>query len=293
MTKLLWRVVAAGAVTVFIASGAGVSATASTRTECVPDASYGACRIADYSDVVPAEVVTVRGSGQAAEAGAWFESSLVARVQTGPDLGEPNVSVTFTIVGTSGSRFAVSADPNVRVSRDGSTVTVTSVNDPGSPARHGTAETPRLIAGQSPGAFAVRADVAGVGVPAVFELAVVAGAVTQLVRDSGHGQSAAPYTPFDHNLRVVARNSAGSPVEGVPVTFLIEGPTGSTFADGTVRSTGYTDVAGLAGSARVYAGDSGPLAVVAWVEGGPSVTFELTVAGSTHLHKNPVTGELW
>lgn len=293
MTKLLWRVVAAGAATVFIASGAGVPATASASTEWVSDSWTGTGRIVDYSEAAPTEVVTVQGAGQAAEAGAWFGSSLVARVQSGPDVGEPNVSVTFTIQGMSGSRFAVSADPNVRVSRDGSSVTVTSVNDPGSPARHGTAESPRLVAGPVPGAFAVRAEVAGVSAHAVFEAEVVAGAVTRLAKESGHGQVAAPYTPFDANLRVVARNSAGSPVQGAQVKFMIQGPTGSTFADGTVTGTAYTDVAGLAGSARVYAGDSGPVTVLAWIEGGPSVTFDLTVTGNTRLHKNPVTGELW
>lgn len=233
------------------------------------------------------EVVAHQGAGQSVEAGGSF-ADLAARVQstTAGRIPVPGASVTFTVTGVTGSRFAASDDPAVRVADDGSSVTVTTGDD-------GLAHAPQLIAGPQPGAFSVRAESDGRADHAVFEAEVVAGAVTSLLHVSGSNQVAEPSTTFAQNLRVVARNSSGAAVQDVPVTFQIQGATGSVFADGSLASVGHTDGEGLAGSARVVAGDSGSVTVVARVAGGPSVTFYLTVSGDTHLRRNPVTGEQW
>lgn len=234
-------------------------------------------------------VVMLSGAGQSAERGATFADVLAARVESVRGLGVPDVPVTFTIEGATGSTFAPSDGPGVRVAADGSSVTVTTVDDPETPGRTGTAIAPAIVAGVSPGSFAVVIDAAGVTGSTRIELEVVAGAVTGLQIAGGDEQSVAPYTAFDHNLRVQAYNSSGAPVQGVPVTFAIQGPTGSTFADGTTSTVSTSDLDGLAGSLRVLAGDSGQVTVAATVAGGPSVTFYLTVTGSTHLGLDPLT----
>lgn len=234
-------------------------------------------------------VVVLSGAGQTAERGAAFAAPLGVRVESARGWGVPDVPVTFTIQGATGSTFAPSDEPGVRVAADGSSVTVTTVDDLETPGRTGTATAPAIVAGESPGSFTVVVDATGVTGLTLIELAVVAGTVTGLQIAGGDEQSTAPYTAFEHNLRVQARNSSGAPVQGVPVTFAIQGPTGSTFADGTTSAVSTTDSDGLAGSLRVLAGDSGQVTVVATVAGGPLVTFYLTVTGSTHLGLDPLT----
>jgi len=107
----------------------------------------------------------------------------------------------------------------------------------------------------------------------------------------GDGQSTEPYEPFASNLKVRVANTAGAPVQDEAVTFTIQGATGSRFADNTAQTTAYTDEDGLAGTMRIIAGDSGTVTVVARIGDGSSVTFRLTVTGSTFLGLNPVTGE--
>lgn len=233
----------------------------------------------------PERVEKVGGDGMSAEAGAYFGEPLVARVVSASGAGVGDIPVTYSVQGGTGSRFAASADPGVRVADDGASVTVTSL--PGT----GAAVTPRLIAGPQPGAFAVRAVADGVPSAVTFDLEVVAGEATGLTIHKGDGQSTAPYEPFASNLQVKVTNSAGEAVQGVGVTFEIQGPTGSLFADSTNSATAITDSSGLAGTTRIIAGDSGTVTVVARIPGGTTVTFSLTVTGSTHLGLNPVTGE--
>lgn len=237
----------------------------------------------------PESVMVLSAAGQSAERGATFAESPGVRVESSRGSGVADVEVTFTIQGSTGSAFAPSDEPGVRVAADGSSVTVTTADAPETPGRTGTAVAPSLVAGAWPGSFAVVVEAAGVTGSTLIDLEVVAGAVTLVQVAGGDGQSTAPYTAFDHNLRVLARNSSGAPVQGVPVTFAIQGPTGSTFSDGTTSAVSTTDLDGLAGSLRVLAGDSGQVTVMAAVAGGPSATFYLTVTGSTHLGLDPLT----
>jgi hypothetical protein len=230
-------------------------------------------------------LVRLDGDAQRAEAGSYFGSPLVAQVlqEDEPHAGVGGVPVTFTIQGSTGSRFAASDDPGVRVAANGTSVTV-------STNALGVATTPRIVAGPAVGAFQVHAQADGVARGVDFGLEVFAGAATGLQIESGDGQSAAPYTAFDHNLRVTVRNSAGLPVQGAEVTFTIQGPTGSRFATDSHVATALTDASGLAGTPRIMAGDSGPVTVIAQIAGGSQVAFHLTVTGDVHRGLSPVTG---
>lgn len=108
---------------------------------------------------------------------------------------------------------------------------------------------------------------------------------------NGAVQSATRTPDWGYLLGGQALNSSGAPVHGAAVTFTIQGPTGTTFADGSITSLGITDSEGLAGSARVHAGDSGVVTVVATIQDGPSATFYLTVTGNVHLGLHPITGQ--
>jgi len=129
-------------------------------------------------------------------------------------------------------------------------------------------------------------------VHSLFSLDVTPGAAAGIVIVSGDGQQAAPGTSFAENVRVVVRDSAGAPLQGVPVTFTIQGGTGSTFVGGSHTTTAVTDGDGLAGSTRIDAGFSGSLPVVAQIPDGSSVQFTLLVSGSTYTGVNPFTGEV-
>lgn len=238
-----------------------------------------------------AQSIAVQGAGQTAERGASFGEPLQARVESALGAGVPGVQVQFTIQGATGSWFAPSDEPGVRVADDGSTVTVTTLDDPDSPQQTGTAVPPVVIAGAVPGPLIVVVEAAGVSGPATIDLQVISGEVKNLQINGGDHQAAAPYAVFDSNLRVQALNSSGAPVHGVAVTFTIQGPTGTTFADGSLTSLGITDSEGLAGSTRVHAGDSGVVTVVATIQDGPSATFYLTVTGNVHLGLHPITGQ--
>ena len=241
--------------------------------------------------VVAQRVAITDGDDQSAEAGARYGTDLAARVETNTGLGVGGVPVTFTVLGNTGTRFDTTKTPGAHLTAsDGTSVVVTSVTDDSDPKHNGTATAPPMIAGPQAGPFMVEARADGVTKAATFTEQVVPGTPTHLQIDSGDGQETAPYTPFPHNLRVKATNSAGAAVEGVGVHFEIRGATGTAFADGTNTADEITDEDGLAGTPRLVAGDSGSVTVVATADDGAQVSFHLTVSGNTHLGKNPVTG---
>lgn len=235
--------------------------------------------------------IAVWGAGQIAERGAAFGEPMQARVESALGAGVPGVQVQFTIQGTTGSSFASSDEPGVRVADDGSSVTVTTRDFPDSFHGTGTAVTPPVMAGAVPGPLVVVVEVVGIPDQPTIDLQVVSGAVKNLRIDGGDHQSTDPYTVFDSNLRVQALNSSGAPVQGVAVTFTIQGPTGTLFADGSLTSVGITDAEGRAGSTQIHAGDSGVVTVVATVEGGYSTSFYLNVTGDVHLGLHALTGQ--
>jgi len=241
--------------------------------------------------VVAQRVVIAAGDDQSAEAGARYGTDLAARVETNTGLGVGNIPVTFTIRGNTGTRFDTTKTPNARLAADGTSVVVTSATNTNDPDQTGAATAPTMIAGPQAGPFTVEVEADGVTKTIDFSESVVPGNPTHLQVDSGDGQETAPYTPFGHNLRVKVTNSAGAAVQGAGVQFEIRGATGTTFADGTSTADRKTDENGLTGTPRIIAGDSGSVTVVATASNGAEVSFHLTVTGTTHLGKNPVTGQ--
>jgi hypothetical protein len=238
----------------------------------------------------PDVIAPVSGSGQIAEAGAYFANRLVARVQDAAQVGVPNIPVTFTIQGSTGTRFAPSSDQAVTVAADGTQATVMTSADP---ADTGEARTPALIAGPASGTVTVHALADGVSDPAAFTLQVIPGAATQLRIVAGDGQTADPFTMFGQNLRVMVTNSAGTPAQGVHVTYEIQGVTSSTFQGGGLTAEAITDESGMTGSPPVLAGYSGPVTVLAQLsDGSAQVAFHLTVTGNVRHGLNPHTGEI-
>ncbi|HST58603.1 MAG TPA: Ig-like domain-containing protein [Longimicrobium sp.] len=126
-----------------------------------------------------------------------------------------------------------------------------------------------LLAG-APGQTA-SATVAGLPPVAFAATAGTRGVTLQLVRRSGHGQSAAAGTPLADSLVVELRTAAGEPVRGAAVAWSVAAGGGS-IAPAATR----TDAEGLARAAWTVGTAAGPVQASATVDEG-TLAFAATV----------------
>jgi hypothetical protein len=101
---------------------------------------------------------------------------------------------------------------------------------------------------------------------------------------SGDNQSARSLTPFTQPLTVKVLNSAGNPVENVPVRFNIVNGSGGSTGTFSGSDTTYSNTSGVAVANTLTAGTlPGSFKVLAVAEGGslaPQVTFNLNVTAA-------------
>jgi uncharacterized repeat protein (TIGR01451 family) len=133
-----------------------------------------------------------------------------------------------------------------------------------------------LTAGTVTGSFAATATIAGVDLPATFELTNLPGAAHRLVPVSGAAQSTVVATAFAIPLATRLTDEFGNPVPGQTVTFAA--PASSTSATATLSPvTVVTDAQGLASTTATASTITGSYDVVATSEqsAAPNL-FELT-----------------
>jgi uncharacterized repeat protein (TIGR01451 family) len=133
-----------------------------------------------------------------------------------------------------------------------------------------------LTAGTVTGSFAATATVAGVDLPATFELTNLPGAAHRLVPVSGAAQSTVVATAFAIPLATRLTDEFGNPVPGQTVTFAA--PASSPSATATLSPvTVVTDAQGLASTTATASTITGSYDVVATSEqsAAPNL-FELT-----------------
>jgi N-terminal glycosyl-hydrolase-114-associated domain/Bacterial Ig-like domain (group 1)/Galactose oxidase, central domain/Kelch motif len=234
--------------------------TANPRTFVAPSVSTTYSFTVTESTGNPASISSTSGSSQTATVGTAFASPLVATVQDSNGNAVSGATVTFSAP-SSGASGAFA----------GGVQTATTNSS-------GVATSAAFTANTTAGSYTVTASVSGVSHAARFKLTNQASSgPASIGATSGTPQSAAVNTAFSKPLVVTVKNSSGSGVSGVMVTFTAPGSGASgTFAGGV--STATTNSSGVATSAIFTAdGTAGTYAITASVTGVTnSASFTLT-----------------
>ena len=249
-----------------IAASPAITATSTAGTFSAVGAAAGVAASAAYvMTSVPrsgATVLATGGTPQATIAGTAFAQPLVATVRDGSGNPIPNLTLTFTIPGTTVSgTFA------------GGGKTATAVTDAA-----GTATSPLVTATTKTGTFIPYAVVSGLA-RANFSLAIGPDVPATVTARVG-AQTAAVYTQFAKPLAVRVTDQYGNATPDIDVDFQIEhsAPQSAWFAPTKYAQTVLTDATGTATTvplhANSFAGIYGASASVAGV--ATPATFKLT-----------------
>jgi hypothetical protein len=144
----------------------------------------------------------------------------------------------------------------------------------------GVATSTTFTANGTSGAYAVTASVAGVSIPANFNLTNAGGSPVTIVATGGTPQVATVNTAFTALLVATVLDASSNPVGGVAVTFTAPATGASgTFANATTTETDLTNAAGMAASTTFVANGNtgGPYTVTATIAGvSTPANFSLT-----------------
>jgi hypothetical protein len=211
----------------------------------------------------PASIMATAGSGQSANINSQFAQQLQATVTDASSIPAPNVVVTFTAPAQTGPSGTFAGGVNTAM---------TNVS--------GIATSAVFTANANVGGpYIVTATVSGVAAPANFTLTNTVGPPASVTATGGTPQNTMVNTVFGSPLPVVVKDSGGSVISGVTVTFTAPAQTGAsgTFAGGVNTAT--TSASGVAISAIFTANSisGGPYNVTASVAGvATPATFSLT-----------------
>ena len=245
----------------------------------------------------PATVIAFSGTPQTTVVNTIFQVRLVAWVRDANTDGVPGVAVTFT---------APSSGPSATFN---GSLTTTVVTD-GS----GTASAPVLTANGLAGTYVLTATVAGVAVPAIYNLTNTGGGVpppppptpvtpnnvrilgglpstpTTVSPTTGTPQSTTVNGLFAAGLGAIVRDASSSPMMGVTVTFVAPASGATGRFSGLATATAVTDSTGVATSPALTAnGVTGGYVVTASVAGvGIPAAFILT-----NVATPPPSGSGW
>jgi hypothetical protein len=181
---------------------------------------------------VVSSVTASSGSGQSAQIGDSFASSL--QVLVSDEYGDPvaGTTVDFDVVTTAGAGATFTGG-------GGTAAVQTNEN--------GLAVSPTLTAGETAGAFTVSATVQGATSAATFSLTDLAGAASNLVAGVGTSQSTELGTDFPVPLAVTVTDVDSNPLQGATVTFAAPaGGASGVFAGAGATAAVLTDSSGVA-----------------------------------------------
>ena len=182
------------------------------------------------------------GSGtQSTPINTAFPLPLQATVKDSGGTPVPGVTVTFTAPDSGASATFPGAVLSIQVTTDAS----------------GTATSPTLTAnGTVGGPYTATGTVTGIATPANYSLTntLSAGATINTGGNGSGTQSTAIHTPFALPLQAVVKDSGGTPVPGVTVTFTVPSSGASaTFPGGLLSVQVTTDATGTATSPTLTA----------------------------------------
>jgi hypothetical protein len=218
--------------------------------------SCGGGDLVPPSEGEPAAINILEGNGQSGRVGEVLADSLVVEVLDVAERPVPGATVVIELSGGAADPDTVTTDQLGRGSAQ-----MTLGDQVGE-----TAGAARVIAPETPDT-----------VEASFTVTAVASTANGLVAVSGDGQTGAVGTELPAPLVVEVTDQFGNPIEGVTITWTVEGA-GSVSAPSTV-----TDATGQAAVTRTLGPTAGPQTTLASSEGlaGSPVVFNHTAtAGS-------------
>jgi hypothetical protein len=172
---------------------------------------------------IPAAIRTLSGSGQHATVNTVYSKPLEVRVTDAAGKPVTGITVVFELPGSAaGGTFA------------GSAGVVTNAL--------GVATAPALTANTTAGSFTINAWVAGVRVPARFNLTNKADQPASVNVFAGNFQHAFIAKPYQDHLQAQVVDQFGNPVAGVKVTFTAPSTGASGFFAGKRRPTATTAI---------------------------------------------------
>jgi hypothetical protein len=234
--------------------------TANPRTFVAPSVSTTYSFTVTQTSGNPASIAATSGTPQTATVGLAFASPLLATVEDSNGNAVSGVTVTFTAP-SSGASGTFTGGTNTAITNSS-----------------GVATSAVFTANATVGSYTVTASVAGVSRTARFKLTNQASSgPASIAVTTGTPQSATISTAFASPLVVTVKNSGGSGVSGVTVTFTAPSSGASgTFAGGANTAT--TNSSGVATSTVFTANSTtGSYTVTASVAGVSSpATFALT-----------------
>ncbi len=248
--------------------------TANPRTFVAPSVSTTYSFTVTETAGNPASIAATSGTPQTATVGIAFVSPLVATVQDSNGNAVSGETVTFTAP-TSGASGTFAGGMNTATTNSS-----------------GVATSAVFTANATAGSYTVTASVAGVSRTARFKLTNQAGSSpASIAATTGTPQSATISTAFASPLAVAVKNSGGSGVSGVTVTFTAPSSGASgTFSGGTNTAT--TNSSGVATSTVFTANaTAGSYTVTASVAGlSTPATFALTNTASAAASLTATSG---
>jgi protocatechuate 3,4-dioxygenase beta subunit len=221
-------------------------ATAPTFTANDVAGSYSVHADSDYGDVelslantangVPATIVAVGLTDQAAAVNSQFGQPLQAKVLDANGRPVQGATITFSLgTGASGA---------------GASFVGGGAQDTQTTRANGQATSPPLVANGSPGRFTATASSSGVAGVATYTLANHAAEATiSTLADSA--RTARVETRYRQPLRARVLDASGQPIEGASVTFTLTAAAsgaGASFLGGENEATRPTDATGRAAS---------------------------------------------
>jgi adhesin/invasin len=218
--------------------------------------SCGGADLVPPSEGEPAAINILQGNGQSGRVGEALADSLVVEVLDAADLPVAGATVAIELPGGTANPDTVTTDPLGRGSAQ-----ITLGNQVGE-----TAGAARVVAPETPDT-----------VQASFTVTAVASTANGLAAVSGDAQTAVVGTLLPAPLVVEVTDAFGNPIEGVTISWTMEGG-GSVSAPSTV-----TDAEGRTSITRTLGPAAGPQTTLASSEGlaGSPVVFNHTAtAGS-------------
>jgi hypothetical protein len=209
---------------------------------------------------VPASVSATAGTLQGTAVTQAFTTPLQAVVKDVNNNLLSGVTVTFAAPKTGASAgFSGS-------------VSATAITD-----SNGLAVAPALTANTQAGSYAVTATVAGVTVPASFNLTNLAGPAAGISATAGALQTAGLSAAFATALQATVKDANNNPVTGVTVTFTAPTAGATAAFSGSPTATAMTNASGIATSPTITANaQAGSYTVTASAPGAGNASFSLT-----------------